>query len=238
MSLTDIDRRFLLKAMSLAPAMAVTLPGWTSADAQAVGLISSDVCLVPPETTAGPFHLDTGLVRSDITEGRAGLPMVVRLQVVTADCQPVAAARVDIWHCDAIGVYSGVEGDTDTYMRGVQIAGADGVVTFQTVFPGWYPGRVVHVHYRVFLEGNPVLTSQVFFDDALAQAVHADHPAYAARGPQDTQLRADRIAQAAGKGAVAQLQIDPASNKAVAALVVGVDGGTGLMFLEQLFTKG
>ncbi len=109
--------------------------------------------------------------------------MLLRLQVVTADCAPIAGARVDVWHCDAAGVYSGVQGDTGTFLRGSQDTGGDGVATFRTVFPGWYPGRVVHVHYKVFLPGGrEVLTSQVFFDDAFAGEVHADHPAYEARG--------------------------------------------------------
>jgi protocatechuate 3,4-dioxygenase beta subunit len=236
MTLRVLDRRALLKALSLAPAFAVTVPHWARAEAKEAGLISSDVCLLQPEATEGPYYIDPGLVRQEIAEGRPGLPLVLRLQVVTAECKPVVGARVDVWHCDASGVYSGVSGDAGTFLRGTQATGADGVAEFRTVFPGWYPGRVTHVHYKVFLDERTVLTSQLFFDDGLADAIHADHPAYEDRGAQDTALAADRIARAAGKGAVAQVEMDAPDGEAVAALVVGVDAervSGGL--LERLF---
>jgi protocatechuate 3,4-dioxygenase beta subunit len=240
MPLTTLDRRTLLKALSLAPAAAMTLPKSARAEAAAAGLITTDVCLVQPETTEGPYYIDPGLIRADITEGRPGLPMLLRLQVVTPDCAPVVGARVDVWHCDADGVYSGVSGDTGTFLRGTQDTGVDGVAEFRTIFPGWYKGRVVHVHYMVWLpDGAKVLTSQVFFDDALAAEIHSDHSAYAERGEQDTSLRADRIAQSAGKGAIAQVALDAPDGDAVAALVVGVDEASrsgGL--IERLFGLG
>ncbi len=235
MTLTTLDRRALLKALTLVPAAGLPL----RAEAEAAGLISGDVCLVQPETTEGPFYVEPALMRADITEGRPGLPMQLRLQVVTADCAPIPGARVDVWHCDADGVYSGVQGDSGSFLRGSQETGADGVAAFRTVFPGWYPGRVVHVHYKVFLPGGQeVLTSQVFFDDAFAAEVHAEHPAYEARGAQDTDLRADRIARAAGKGAVAQVVLDAPDGEAAASLVVGVDAGARAGLLERLFGRG
>jgi protocatechuate 3,4-dioxygenase beta subunit len=157
--------------------------------------------------------------------------------VVTADCTPITGARVDLWQCDAAGVYAGVQGDTGTFLRGTQMTGADGVAAFGTIFPGWYPGRVVHVHYKVFLPGGvEVLTSQVFFDDDVATAVHTGHPAYMARGAQDRALAADRIAQAAGRGAVAEVIL---GDVAEAALVVGVDstGASGGLW-QRLFGQG
>jgi protocatechuate 3,4-dioxygenase beta subunit len=230
------DRRTLLRALALGPAVAA-IPHSLRAQAAAAGLISGDVCLVQPETTEGPYYLDTGLVRADITEGRAGLPMLLRLQVVTADCTPITGARVDLWQCDAAGVYAGVQGDTGTFLRGTQMTGADGVAAFGTIFPGWYPGRVVHVHYKVFLPGGAeVLTAQVFFDDDVATAVHTGHPAYMARGAQDRSLAADRIAQGAGRGAVAEVRL---GEVAEAALVVGVDdtGQSGGLW-QRLFGQG
>ena len=239
MTLRVLDRRALLKSLSMAPAFAVTVPHWARAEAREAGLISSDVCLLQPEATEGPYYIDPGLVRQEIAEGRPGLPLVLRLQVVTAECKPVVGARVDVWHCDADGVYSGVSGDTGTFLRGTQMTGPDGVAEFRTVFPGWYPGRVTHIHYKVFLDERTVLTSQLFFDDRLADAIHAEHPDYEDRGAQDTALAADRIARAAGKGAVAQVALDAPDGEAVAARVVGVDAGRvsgGL--LERLFGRG
>ncbi len=124
------------------------------ADAQAAGLISGDVCLVQPETTEGPFYLEPALMRADITEGRPGLPMLLRLQVVTADCAPIRGRGWMFWHCDADGVYSGVQGTAAPFCAARKRTGAEGVATFRTVFPGWYPGRVVHVHYKVFLRAG------------------------------------------------------------------------------------
>jgi protocatechuate 3,4-dioxygenase beta subunit len=229
-----MDRRRLLQALAMAPAAGV-IPAHLRAEAEGAGLISGDVCLVQPATTEGPYYIDPGLVRQDITEERAGLPMLLRLQVVTADCRAIADARVDVWHCDAAGVYAGVEGDTGTFMRGTQMTGADGVVAFRTIFPGWYSGRVVHVHYKVFLPGGAeVLTAQVFFGDDVAATVYASHPAYVARGGQDRTLAADRIARAAGRGAVAEVTLG--ADQAEAALVVGVDetGASGSLF-QRLF---
>lgn len=237
MPLTVLDRRTVLKALSLAPSLA--FPSLARAEAGAAGLITSDVCLVQPELTEGPFYVDPGLIRSDVSEGRPGLPMVVRLQVVTAECRLVPGARVDIWHCDADGTYSGVNGDAGTFLRGTQMAGSDGVAEFRTIFPGWYPGRVTHIHYKVFLEGGQSLTSQVFFQDALAEAVHSEHPAYEGRGAQDTGLRQDRIAGHAGDGAIATVVLDAPDGEAVAALVVGIAYGvTSGSLLGRLFSLG
>lgn len=244
MTLTVLDRRSLLKALTLAPAAAV-LPQPLRAEAQAAGLISTDVCMVQKEVTEGPFYLDPGLLRSDITEGRPGLPMLLRLQVVTADCAPIAGARVDVWHCDAGGLYSGVGNmgadDTtgETFLRGSQMTGADGVAEFRTIFPGWYPGRAVHIHYKVLLDETDVLTGQVFFDDTLSDAIYAEHDAYEGRGARDRRNDRDGIARQAGAAAVARLELDAPDGEAVAALVVGVDEGarTGSL-LERLFGRG
>lgn len=244
MTLTVLDRRSLLKALTLAPAAWVASPA-LRAEAQEAGLISTDVCMLQAELTEGPFYVDPGLIRQDIAEDRAGLPMVLRLQVVQADCSPVAGARVDVWHCDADGVYSGVEnfGATDTrgqtFLRGTQMTAADGLAEFRSVFPGWYPGRAVHIHYKVFLDDRTALTGQVFFDDALSDAIYAEHDAYAGHGPRDMPNDRDRIARQAGPGAVARLELDAPDGEAVAALVVGIDPGArsgGL--IERLFGRG
>ena len=119
-----------------------------------------------PELTEGPYYLDLDLVRRDITEGRPGVPFDLAVKVVDAtSCEPLEGAAVDVWHCDAEGAYSGVQGDSGTFLRGVQMTGADGVADFTTIFPGWYTGRAVHVHLKVALAGDDVHTGQLFFDD-------------------------------------------------------------------------
>ena len=243
-ALSTLDRRTVLQALTLAP-VAAAIPRALRAEADQAGLISTDVCLVQPELTEGPFYVDPSLVRSDITEGRPGLPMVLRLQVVSAACTPVAGARVDVWHCDAQGVYSGVEnlgGGPDTrgqaFLRGTQVTDETGVAAFQTIFPGWYPGRTTHVHYKVFLDRDAVLTSQIFFDEAVNQSIYDDHDAYAREGARDMVNAADVIAGRAGDGAYARVRMTEPDGAMEAALVVGVapDGRAGGL-LDWLWKK-
>jgi protocatechuate 3,4-dioxygenase beta subunit len=160
-------------------------------------------CTLYPEQTEGPFYVNDDLVRSDIREGKDGTLLALELLVVSASgCAPIANAAVDIWHCDAAGVYSGYAGqlgglDTrgQVFLRGTQITGEDGRVRFQTIYPGWYPGRTTHIHFKVRLP-NREATSQLYFDEAVSREVYATGP-YAAHGQKDTANQADGI----GRGA-------------------------------------
>lgn len=219
----SLDRRSLLAALAAAPAGAI--PFALRARAQQAGLIAGSVCLVQPETTAGPFYIDPGLVRRDIAEGRAGVPLRLRLQIVSAACAPIEGARVDVWHCDAAGDYSGVRSpfaDTtgETYLRGTQFSAGDGVATFETIYPGWYRGRTPHIHYRVFLGDRTALTSQLFFPDTVSARIYGAAAAYSPRGNADTRNAADGIARRAGAAAVAEIAGSTA--RLDAALVVGL----------------
>ncbi|MGQ0849526.1 MAG: dioxygenase family protein [Actinomycetota bacterium] len=149
-------------------------------------------CVLIPEETAGPFGLDLAgrdvFFRTEIAEGHPGVRLALEMSVLDVDkaCAPMAGARVDVWHCDATGAYSGFPQpgrDTtgETFCRGIQITGSDGRVSFQTIYPGWYPGRITHVHFQVFLESGLVATSQITFPDEVTVAVYAVEP-YAARG--------------------------------------------------------
>ncbi|MGR3755971.1 MAG: intradiol ring-cleavage dioxygenase [Tranquillimonas sp.] len=221
---TPMSRRKLLRALSLATvSVSGALPFALQARAQEAGLITGSVCLVQPELAEGPFHLDDTPRRSDIREGRQGVPLALRLQVVTADCGAIPGALVEVWHCDAAGVYSGVSGQGGTFLRGLQETGPDGVAAFATIYPGWYPGRTPHIHYKVQLEDGRVLTSQMFFPDSVSAAIYEVEPAYARRGAQDTANAQDGIASAAGERAVAAITGDMAAPEA--ALVVGVAAG-------------
>ena len=242
-SLATLDRRTLLKALALAPTLAVSIPRTVRAQAQAAGLISSDVCMVMPELTEGPFYLDPKLIRADITEGRPGLPLALRLQVVTADCTPVAGARVDVWHCDALGVYSGVEnlgGGADTvgqtFLRGTQVTDAAGVATFQTIYPGWYKGRTTHIHYKVFLDQTTALTSQLFFAESVNDTVYRGQPPYDGRTEaRDTLNGNDGIAKQAGDGAYCT--VTPVPGHYAAAMVVGINPAAGSGLFDWLRRK-
>lgn len=229
----DRSRRTLLKGLALSPFAATGFGVATKtarAEAKAAGLIAPNACIIGAEVTEGPYYVDPGLIRADITEGRPGVPLEMKLQVVDTACQPIEGARVDIWHCDAAGNYSGyanqgsdrtTDTSTETFLRGTQMSDADGVATFQTIYPGWYRGRTTHIHYKVFLDQNTVLTSQIFFPDALSEYLFQSVAPYNERsGSRDTVNSNDWIAQEAGDGAFAFIKEQ--SSRYVAALVVGV----------------
>ena len=163
--------------------------------------------------TEGPFFVDEKLNRSDLVSGSnrpgvvQGMPLTLELQlrnVAVAGCLPVAGVQVDIWHCDAVGEYSDVTGGMgqqgtsgQTFLRGYQVSDANGRVTFKTIYPGWYPGRTIHIHVkaRAFdAAGNRTydFTTQLFFDDAISDAVMSAAP-YNARGVRRTRNSNENI---------------------------------------------
>ena len=159
-------------------------------------------CVLIPEETAGPFSLDLSeseqFFRADITEGKEGVPMTVTLAIVdvNSDCAPLSGTRVDLWHCDALGAYSGfqqqgLDTTNETFCRGIQLADASGQVSFRTIFPGWYEGRITHVHFQVFLESGLEATSQIAFPQEITNAVYAVEP-YTSKGLNTTVASNDR----------------------------------------------
>ncbi|WP_457150943.1 intradiol ring-cleavage dioxygenase [Mesorhizobium sp. P5_C1] len=166
------------------------------------------VCAITPEVTEGPFYFDPKLERADVTEGKKGVALTVRLQVVDATCRPLAGARVDIWHCDAQGAYSGYPGQGDgrdvdtsgqTFLRGWQKTDASGIVSFATIYPGWYHGRTTHIHFKVFPDENSVMTGQLFFPDSVSDQIFTTVAPYNDRpGKRDTSNAGDGIARQAG----------------------------------------
>jgi protocatechuate 3,4-dioxygenase beta subunit len=150
-------------------------------------------CVLSPELTEGPYYLPNEAVRRDITEGKKGTPLRLHLSVVdVSSCKAVKGAAVDVWHADADGVYSGVSGNSGTFMRGVQRTDRTGLAVFDTIYPGWYHGRAVHIHVKVHAGGNVVHTGQFFFPDALTAKVYRAAP-YRARGNPDMLNAADSI---------------------------------------------
>lgn len=141
-------------------------------------------CVLTPELTEGPFYLDLALVRRDIREDRPGTPLELTATVADADsCEPIEAAAVDVWHCDATGEYSGVEGGSGTFLRGIQMTDAAGAAEFRTIYPGWYPGRAVHIHLKVHLQGREAHTGQLFFEEATTAVVYEAEPYSDRPGP-------------------------------------------------------
>ena len=134
-------------------------------------------CTVTPDSGEGPFYFDPALVRSDVTSGRPGVPLAVAFQITGPDCAPLPGVRLDLWQADALGLYSGYERQDGvggisiapavgaTFLRGTQLADADGWVRFKTVYPSWYGGRTPHIHFKVFVAGRERLAGQAFFQD-------------------------------------------------------------------------
>jgi protocatechuate 3,4-dioxygenase beta subunit len=175
---------------------------------------ASPECALAAIGAAGPTWRELALQRSDLRwnshevgeEPRPGVHLILTLKLVTQStdgCRPLRGARVDVWHCDAQGVYSGSEtaGTAgEDYLRGYQISDEWGRVSFVTVYPGWYTGRAVHVHAKVRLwdpygEVSTDVSTQLFFDDAISDAVFAT-PAYGGRPMRDTRNATDSIYRA------------------------------------------
>jgi protocatechuate 3,4-dioxygenase beta subunit len=173
--------------------------------AVATGLVR---CVLAPEMTEGPYYLPDHAVRSDIRKGKPGALLDLRTTVLdVSTCKPIKGAAVDIWHCDAAGTYSGFaqeETEGETFLRGVQRTNARGVASFRTVYPGWYPGRTVHIHVSVYLGGNTVHTGQLFFPDALTDIVYR-RPPYNRRPGRDPRNTGDSIFRNGGSRSMLKL---------------------------------
>jgi protocatechuate 3,4-dioxygenase beta subunit len=235
-----ITRRRALTLIATTVAGGVMVPqrfyAQSSATDTAPLLPGADVCVLTPEVAQGPFYFDPGLVRADITEGRPGVPIVVRMQVVDATCRPQPGARADIWHCDARGHYSNYPGpgqerdrpasaQRETFLRGTQMADDHGIVTFASIYPGWYPGRTPHIHFKVFLDSSNVLTGQLFFPDALSEFIYRNVPPYADRAARRDVLNdGDFLARQASRASFASVKEEERAY--LVSLIVGVDPAT------------
>ena len=187
------------------------------------GVASGQVkCVLTPEMTEGPYYLSGEKLRRDITQGKPGARLDLALTVVDAStCRPIKGATVDIWHCDAGGVYSGFGAGSSnrTFLRGLQKTDAHGVAHFKTVYPGWYPGRTVHIHVKVHLRGNVVHTGQLFFADATTDAVYRKAP-YSRRPNRDPRNSGDSIFVNGGKRSLLKVKKTKAGYRG--AIVMGV----------------
>jgi protocatechuate 3,4-dioxygenase beta subunit len=178
-------------------------------------------CVVRPEQTEGPYFVDEKLNRSDIRADpsdrslRPGMPLRLEFQVSRvsgAACPPLGGAIVDVWQCDAQGVYSDVRDPRfDTrgkkFLRGYQQTDRNGRATFQTIYPGWYEGRAVHIHFKIRTAGGSraqEFTSQLYFDEAINDRVFNEAP-YNARQGRRTTNDADFIFRRGGKDLLLKL---------------------------------
>ena len=165
----------------------------------------SATCVLTAALTEGPYFVDELLNRSDIRTDpvtgavSTGIPLALTFnvsRVANSACTPLTGAYLDVWHCDAIGTYSDVSGSSRKFLRGYQITDANGVAAFTTIYPGWYSGRAVHIHFKLRLFAGSTktyeFTSQFFFDDTLTDSVYTQSP-YSSRGSRNTRNTDDGI---------------------------------------------
>lgn len=184
-------------------------------------------CVVKPQQTEGPYFVDDRLNRSDIrsdpSDGKVAQGVALRMvlnvrQIAAESCTPLAGAVVDIWQCDALGVYSDFQdfnGLFDTrgkkFLRGYQVTDEKGKAQFLTIYPGWYPGRTVHIHFKIRTDMNSAraqeFTSQLYFDDSITDEIHAQAP-YLSRGQRKGRNDRDGIFRRGGKELMLNLTKD------------------------------
>lgn len=187
-------------------------------------LATCTTCRSWAEQDEGPYHRDAQPLRRDTVEDRHGTPLQLGVRLTAHDGTAASDATVEIWQCDALGRYSGfatpddsevVTADTaprgqyladQTFLRGRQTTDAAGMVEFHTIYPGWYPGRTVHIHVMVHL-GATTLTSQLYFPDEVNDHVLSQAP-YAERPGRDTTNDTDEIFSTGGDPAVVDITPD------------------------------
>jgi protocatechuate 3,4-dioxygenase beta subunit len=235
-------RRLLAGLAALGAAPIVTRGGHFSlASAAPNPTINAASCVLTPAMMEGPFFADVRLNRSDLTTGATsagvvqGLPLTLNIDLASVHstgCLPLAGMQVDVWHADATGEYSGVAGGAgqsnaaaQAFLRGYQVSDANGRVMFKTIYPGWYPGRTIHIHVkarRFNAAGNTtyVFTSQLFFDDAVNDKVMGTPP-YNARGARNVRNAGENVY---GNNTRAMVDLRPAEGARgyVAAVTLGL----------------
>jgi protocatechuate 3,4-dioxygenase beta subunit len=182
-------------------------------------------CVARPQQIEGPYFIDERLNRSDIRSDTLtkvlspGVPLYLTFRVSRSEdggCVPLSAAQVDVWQCDAEGLYSDTNDfQEDTtgfkFLRGYQLTDRQGVANFTTIYPGWYPGRTVHVHFKIRIgphgkgAGGKEFTSQIYFDDALTDVIHAQPP-YSNRGPRKVRNNRDVVSLIGGSKLILPLR--------------------------------
>jgi protocatechuate 3,4-dioxygenase beta subunit len=188
-------------------------------------------CVVRPEQTEGPYFVDEKLNRADIrvdpTDGSLSPGVPLRLQftvsrIADGQCRPLTSAMVDVWHCDAGGIYSDVRDSRfDTrgkkFLRGYQVTDTKGVAQFDTIYPGWYEGRAVHIHFKIRTDLSSSrareFTSQLYFDETITDRVHRETP-YSHRGRRTTMNEGDFAYRRGGKQLIPTLTKDPQGYRA------------------------
>jgi protocatechuate 3,4-dioxygenase beta subunit len=194
-------------------------------------------CLqLTPEQEEGPFYVDLGNIRRNVVEGSAGVPLALRIRLIDPTaCVPLEAAAIDIWHCNAFGVY-GDEASEGTvgeeFLRGTQMTDAGGHAEFRTVYPGHYPGRATHIHVKAhiggrrsgqsFSGGHVAHTGQLFFPESVSDRVYARSPYNRDTAPRVPNAADGVYVQQGGSRSMLSLTGTPTQGLA-ATIALGVD---------------
>ena len=216
-SSNPIDRRKALGLMGFAAiaTVAASCGGSTktsSSSSSTSSSNSSSSCAVTPEGEEGPYFVDdsaSGFNRSNIlsnldgTSTQSGIPLTLNLYVYDSEnsCAAMQSVQVDIWHCNADGVYSdeSVESTVgETWCRGYQLTDANGLVTFATIVPGWYSGRTTHIHLRLrstydSSSNSGTNTTQLFFPQTLIDTISTTVAPYSTHGTNSTTNASDHV---------------------------------------------
>lgn len=196
------DRRDFIKTAGLLGAASLVPFGKVLAGTSDTKKAAS--CTLIPTETAGPFPLDltanTTFFRQDIRETKTGVPLNLKLKIIgDGNCLPMENVRVNIWHCDKDGLYSGYDQTNNpgqagqTYLRGYQFTNANGEVEFITIFPGWYNGRICHIHFQVYVSSSYAAISQLTFDIPTKQAIYTANSGIYTNGTDPMTLAADNV---------------------------------------------
>jgi protocatechuate 3,4-dioxygenase beta subunit len=180
-------------------------------------------CVLAPEQTEGPYYIPDEKIRRNVTDGKRGVPLALHATVVDAStCKPIPRAAVDIWHCDAGGVYSGFGAGASNraFLRGMQRTNAKGLALLKTIYPGWYEGRTTHIHVKVHIGGNVVHTGQLYFPDSLTDKVYRRSP-YNKRPGRTTRNANDFVFANGGRNSMLSVKADGAGGY-VSSIVLGV----------------
>ena len=201
-------------------------------------------CVLIPSETAGPFPLDltanSFFLRQDVREGRAGVRMNLKMKVISlSTCAALQNVRVHIWHCDKDGLYSGYDipqnpGQSGlTYMRGWQMTNAAGEVDFITILPGWYTGRICHIHFQVYVNSGYSAVSQLTFDIATKNAIYAANSSVYTKGVDPLSFSTDNIFSDGYSYQLASLTQNGSGDYDSFLEVTVADAPTGMPHLEK-----
>jgi len=240
-SLRPLERRAALRILGGTGVcfLSMAYTGWSPKLVAGALSAQSPVCFLTPEISEGPFYFPLNMVRSDVTEGKEGMPLKIVFRVLdAATCQPIPSAMIDFWQADATGNYSGYDFETAvkamrgpfgpegpphvdptnklTFLRGISVSDNEGMAGFQSIYPGWYDHRAVHAHVKVRIDGHVVHTGQIFFPDDVSDAVfrtglYAQHAGQRVLNKDDVLYR--------NGGPSSSFAVEPDSDKSLAASI-------------------